>query len=167
VYLDELDALTTAEEREFRADVYRNATTRAIELSELAALLKAAPAGQAHKVVRAFVLEMQSSAQTRVSNLIIVAKEAAKLRHGENGLHLIRLMKAMLKEGGSLPVKDAGGYMCPDSDIADVLKRLGHHAIMINAITDTFVFNTPADHVVAEQLLGQYDSHEDGFGPMP
>jgi hypothetical protein len=167
VYLDELDALTTAEEREFRADVYRNATTRAIELSELAALLKAAPAGQAHKVVRAFVLEMQSQAWTRVNNLIGVAEKAAKLGQGEKGLHLIRLMKAMLKEGGSLPVTSTRAYLCPDSDIADVLKRLGHHAIAINAVTRTFVFNTPADHVVAEQLLGQYDSHEDGFGPMP
>ena len=65
------------------------------------------------------------------------------------GLHFIRLMKAMLENGGSLPVLDAD-YMCPEAGIADVLKLQQHHAISINAQTEVFTFNTPADRIAAQ-----------------
>jgi hypothetical protein len=103
---------------------------------------------------------------TRVENLIKVAVEAAKAKYGMAGLHFIRLMKAMLENGGSLPVKDAK-YMCPAAGIADVLKLQEHHAISINAQTALFTFNTPADRIAAEQTLGKYDGHDDGFKPTP
>jgi hypothetical protein len=166
-YLDEIGALTAPEERALRADVYANASTRAIDLAELSAGLNATTDVPVRNVVRAFILEVQERASTRVNNLIGVAIESAELKHGKRGLHLIRLMKAMLEHGGSVPVRSARAYMCPNVDIADVLKQLEHHAIMINPVTGMIVFNTPADRLAAEQLLGEYDSFDDGFGPMP
>jgi hypothetical protein len=166
VFLDELGALTATDERALRAEVYAQASTRAIDLSKLARELNLAKGAPAHDVVRAFIDREQMNGLTRVKNLIGVAQKAAKADYGMAGLHFIRLMKAMLENGGSLPVKDAK-YMCPEAGIADVLKLQEHHAISINAQTALFTFNTPADRIAAEQTLGKYDGHDDGFKPTP
>jgi hypothetical protein len=164
-YLDVLGVLSAADERALRAEVYAKASTRAIDLSNLAAELNSSTGVPAHDVVRAFVGKQQADGMARVENLIGVSEKAAKAEYGMRGLHFIRLMKAMLKNGGSLRMTDAK-YMCSEIGIADVLKLSQHHAISINTQTRTFVFNTPADRVAAEQVLGQYDKHDDGFGPM-
>ncbi|KAJ1618776.1 hypothetical protein T492DRAFT_1131280 [Pavlovales sp. CCMP2436] len=163
MYLDELEVLTATDERTLRDDVYANATTRAIELMKLSFQLKSTN-GPAHDVVRGFIQKAQQKARVRVRNLILVAKkDAAVLCNGTRGLHFMRLMKAMLKAGGSLPVEDASVYMCSDADIADVLKKLGHHAVMINVVNYMFFLNTPADRVAAEHvtLLGECDRYAD------
>lgn len=162
IYLDELGALTATDERELRAEVYAQVSTRAIDLSKLARELNLAKGAPAHDVVRAFIGRQQMNGLMRVENLIKVAEKAAKAEYGMAGLHFIRLMKAMLKNGGSLPVKDAD-YMCPAARIADVLKLQEHHAISINKQTAVFTFNTPADRIAAEQTLGKFDGHDDGF----
>ena len=166
VFLDELGALTAADQRALRAEVYAQASTRAIDLSKLADELNLAKGAPTQDVVRAFIDRQQMNGLTRVENLIGVAEEAAKAKYGMRGLHFIRLMKAMLENGGSLPVLDAD-YMCPEAGIADVLKLLEHHAILINKQTALFTFNTPADRIAAEQTLGKYDGHDDGFKSTP
>jgi hypothetical protein len=169
-YLDELGVLTAADERALRTELYATASSRAIDLSKLADELKLSADKPVRDVVRAFIYQQQEAGVARVENLIGVAMKAAKAEYGMRGLHFIRLMKAMLKNGGSLPVLDAK-YMCSEVGIADVLKLPKHHAISINTQTGVFIFYTPADRVAAEQVLGEHGGHDDGhdvkFGSMP
>lgn len=169
-YLDELGVLTAADERALRTEFYTKTSTRATDLSKLADSLKLHADKPACDVVRAFIDLQRKAGVARVKNLIGVAVEAAMAKYGMRGLHFIRLMKAMLKNGGSLPVEDAD-YMCSEAGIADVLKLPEHHAISINTQTSVFTFYTPADRAAAEQVLGEHCGHDDGhgvkFGPMP
>ncbi|KAG8467025.1 hypothetical protein KFE25_000341 [Diacronema lutheri] len=150
IYLDELGALTAADERELRPELYARASARAIGLSKLADELKLSAGKPARDVVRAFIDMQQKAGVMRVENLVKVAVDAAEVKFGKAGLHFIRLMKAMLKNGGSLPVTDAK-YMCSEVGISDVLKLPKHHAISINTQTGVFTFYTPADRAAAEQ----------------
>mmetsp|Transcript_9878 Transcript_9878/g.33490 ORF Transcript_9878/g.33490 Transcript_9878/m.33490 type:complete len:494 (-) Transcript_9878:186-1667(-) len=167
VYLDELGALSDDRSRSRRSDVYARSTTRAVGLSALASELKTAASAEA--VVDRFVRDKALLAEARVTNLISVAMDAAKQRRGERGLHFIRLMRAMLVNGGTLAARDARDYLCTNQEIADVLKLLQHHAIVLNTVDDVFVFNTPADRLAAHALLGEAydDDFDDGFGSMP
>jgi hypothetical protein len=169
VYLDELGVLTAADERALRTEFYAKASTRAISLSKLARKLEKSDK-PARDVVLTFIDEQQKAGVARVENLITVALKAAKEDKGERGLHFIRLMKAMVKNGGSLPVRHAE-YMGSEVGIADVLKLPEHHAISINTQTDMFTFYTPADRAAAEEVLREHGGHDDGhdvkFGPMP
>jgi hypothetical protein len=105
-----------------------------------------------------------------VENLVGVALKAAEAQYGRAGLHFIRLMKAMLKNGGSLRVNEAR-YMCSELGITDVLGLPENHAISINTEINMFTFHTPADRAAAEQVLQEHGGHDDGhdvkFGPMP
>lgn len=168
--LDQLGALAEASECALRAEVYATASTRASDLLRLADDLQWSAGKPARGVVRAFIDRQQRSGAARVRRLAMVAVEAAEVSKGKRGLHFIRLSKAMLKNGGSLPVEDAM-YMCSEGCIADVLRLHEHHAISINTHTCTFTFHSPAYRAAAERVLGKYDGHDDGhdgeFGPMP
>jgi hypothetical protein len=166
-HLDELGALTATDEQALRADVHANVSTRAIALDSLSCELASSTGVPAREVVRNFIRKAQVDEERRVHNLIGVARDEARLEHGMPGVHLIRLMKAMLLHGGTLPINNAFGYMCSSAVIADVLKRQEHHAVVVNPVTRMFVFSTPSDRMAAELLLGEYDTFDDGFGAMP
>ena len=68
----------------------------------------------------------------------------------ELGLHFRHLLEDMLKNGGSLSVKNAPYMVAPDGAAPSFKKN---DAIMFDLTTREYRFNTPADmHAAAQQL---------------
>jgi hypothetical protein len=123
-------------------------TLRPGELFVLSKKLAGAPAESREMITRKFVEDMREDADSRVSNLLALDDSE---KNPKRGLHFSRLLKDMVKNGGSLPGR-AATYMQPHDDVALSLKRPSNHAVVFDQDARVYRFNTPADMRAAASL---------------
>jgi hypothetical protein len=131
-YLDAANALIGEDKlREELLDV----TTR---LGELAA----SPAVSSEMITRKFLEDMRGDARGRVIDLLKL--DDAKT-HPDQGLHFRRLLKDMVKNGGSVS-QEAATYMTSVKQVVECIKdSSGGRAVVYDHTACEYRFNTPAD----------------------
>jgi hypothetical protein len=145
-YLDAANALIGEDKlREELLDV----TTRPGELWKLLKELAASPAVSSETITRKFLEDMRGDARGRVIDLLKL--DDAKTRP-DQGLHFRRLLKDMVKNGGSVS-QEAASYMTSVKQVVECIKdSSGGRAVVYDHTAREYRFNTPADMHAAASL---------------
>ena len=125
-------------------------TTRPGDLARLSEVLADTPSNSSAPVVRDFLETRRNTTNQMIAHLI---------RKDNVDKHMSRLLKDMIKNGGSFPFA-AAMYMPSLADLGPIFKE-HTTAIMYDISTGKFRFNTAANMAAAQLYV------EDSMGTMP